>query len=235
MELFGDWQFWGVVVGLVAILITVILFLAQRSKKRLAYYLLTETPLLSVDDEIKGKIKIRYGRKSIQNIHLVLLYIWNKGNVDIATSDYEQPIVFSFPDSEILSAEVVEVSPKNLQPTIMAELSKLTVDPIMLNKGDFMTIKLLFSDYAKQVDANARILGVKEIEKSERRNSRINYVRTLLEILIASVILQLVYLAASGFSFSSSTALLIFFGFLGLILIAIGVIWYFADRFSSPS
>ncbi len=174
MEILRDpiWQFWGAVISLLALVITSAIFILQRNKKRLAYYVLTETPLLSIDDEIRGKIKIKYGRKNIQNIQLVMMYLGNKGNVDIASSDYEQPILFSFPDSEILSAEIVEVSPKNLTPTMSTEMSKLTINPILLNKGDYIVIKLLFSNYSKQITADTRIIGVKEIEKADHRDAK---------------------------------------------------------------
>jgi hypothetical protein len=159
------WQFWGVVIGIFGVIVSAVLVYIQRSKKRLTYSVITETPLLSVDEEIQGKIKIKYGRKSIQNIFLVVLKIENKGNVDIVSSDYEEPIVFSFSDAEMLSAEIIEVSPKNLKPNINNQAAILTVTPILLNKKDYFVIKLLFSKYNKKVDVNTRIVGVKEIER----------------------------------------------------------------------
>lgn len=161
----GVWQFLGVVVGLLGVIVTIVIFQLQKNKKRLAYYILTDTSLLTVDDEIKGKIQINYENKNIQNIRLLILKIENIGNIDISSSDFEQPIIISFPNSEILSAGLIDASPRNLTPNIQIDSSKLTINPILLNKKDFLTYKFIFSDYGNIIDVNSRIIGVKHFEK----------------------------------------------------------------------
>ena len=232
MEFLHDWQFWSVVVGLLAILIPVVIFVLQRNKKRLAYDVLTETALLSIDDEIKGKIKIKYGRKNIQNIHLVILKVQNNGNVDIASSDYEQPIVFSFLESEILSAEIVQVSPKNLKPAISMEMSKLTINPILLNKGDFIVIKLLFSNYAKQIDVDTRIMGVKEIEKEDRRDrNRLAFRMTVDIAMIAWVLMAVIFIVFMAPDAPQETKLVRGWVFtISGLLIAVALFWVLASE-----
>lgn len=199
MEFLRDqiWQFWGAVIGALALLITVIFFILQRKNKRLTYSILTETPLLSVDDELRGKIKIQYGRKSIQNIYLVLLQIQNQGNVDIASSDYEKPITFSFENSEILSIETVEVSPKSLTPTIISTLSSFTIEPILLNKKDHIVIKLLFSNYGRKVNVETHILGVKDIERFDKNVELISWRKVRFDVAIITVFMVLVLLLTS--------------------------------------
>ncbi|MCL4274949.1 MAG: hypothetical protein KJZ77_13840 [Anaerolineales bacterium] len=168
MDILRDsvWQFWGVVVAIIGVVLSAIFFLAQKNKKRLAYQVLTDTPLLSVSDEIKGKIKIEYEERSIQNIHLVILKVENIGNIDIPASDYEKGIVFNFPNSEILSAEVSETSPKNLKPALKIEPFSLIIDPIMLNKKDHIVCKIIFANFGDVIEADVRILGVKDIERA---------------------------------------------------------------------
>jgi hypothetical protein len=67
------WQFVGALLALVAILLSVILFLAQRKRKSLAYEVVSRTALLSVAEEIEGKLKILYQGKPIRKVHLVIL------------------------------------------------------------------------------------------------------------------------------------------------------------------
>lgn len=168
MDILRDsvWQFWGVIVAIIGVVLSIMFFLAQKNRKRLAYQVLTDTPLLSVSDEIKGKIKIEYDDRSIQNIHLVMLKIENIGNIDIAASEYEKGIVFNFPNSEILSAEVSDALPKNLKPVLKIEPSSLIIDPIMLNKKDHIVCKIVFANFGNVIEADARILGVKDIERA---------------------------------------------------------------------
>lgn len=168
MDFLRDWQFWGVVVSVLAIVSGFIIYQLQRSKKRLVYRILAETPLLSIDEELRGKIEIKYEKKKFQNIYLVILKIENIGNVDITSADYEQPIVISFPNSEIFSVETTEVSPKDLKPTVDNTATELTINPILLNKKDYFVCKLLFSKYEGKINVVTRIIGVKEVERISR-------------------------------------------------------------------
>jgi len=165
MPLLLDWQFWGVVVGILGVFVTVIIFYLQKNRKRLAYQVLTDTPLLSVGDEIKGRVKITYDNKDIQNVHLVVIKIENVGNVDIAASDFARPMAITFPNSEVLSTEVSETFPKTLNPILNFGRSGVSIEPVLLNKKDFLTIKFVFSHYENKIDVNAHILGVKDIER----------------------------------------------------------------------
>lgn len=195
MDILRDpiWQFWGVIVGILGLLVAIIIYLLQRNKKRLTYSILTSTPLLSVDDEIKGDIKIQYKKSFIQNIHLVVLKIENRGSTYIASSDYEQPLLFSFEDSKILSAELLEASPKNLKPTIQTEPSRMVVSPLLLNRGDYITVKLLFSQFKNRIDADARILGIKTVEKLVSDEKR------LLKLITVSMFVAMLLSAAYSY------------------------------------
>lgn len=174
MNFLGDWQFWGVVVGIIGVAVTVVIPLLQRNKKKLSYTVLTESALLSVSEEVKGKINITYENTLIQNIHLVVIKFENTGNADIASSEFEQATIFSFPGSEILSMEVVDVSPKNLKPVVSRETSMISIDPILLNKKDHITIKLLFLKYQNKIEVDARILGIKEVGRIDTKESNTN-------------------------------------------------------------
>ena len=73
-------------------------------------------------------------------------------------------------------------------------MSKLIVDPILLNKRDFIVIKLLFSHYSNQIIADARILGVKEIEKADRPADKPLLVRLFLEVCIVFILIAIIYI-----------------------------------------
>ena len=90
LEILRDqiWQFVGAAFGFVAIIISIILWRTQRRRKALSYDIISRAPLLSVDDEIKGKLKIYFDGKPVQDIHLVLVKIINSGNVPIVSTDY---------------------------------------------------------------------------------------------------------------------------------------------------
>lgn len=197
----GIWQFWGVVVGVLGVIVAIVIYMLQKNKKRLAFQVLADTPLLSVGDEIKEDIQIKYKNKKIQNIHLLVLKLENIGNVDISSSDFEEPIVILFPNSEILTAELSDASPKNLTPTVKIENSNITIEPILLNRKDQLTFKVIFSSYGNTIGIKSRILGVKQIERAFSELSAIttNEVMGGVVFLIGSSVL--VYVALSTMFF----------------------------------
>jgi hypothetical protein len=87
------WQF---ICGIGGIGVAVLIYFLQRRKKSLPYQVLAATPLLTVNEELKGKIQVTFEGTPVQNVHLVLLKILNNGNVPIASSDFELPLSFSF-------------------------------------------------------------------------------------------------------------------------------------------
>ena len=58
----------------------------------------------------------------------------NWGNEAIRVDDFERPLRFSWSEpATILTAEVIEVSPESLQPTIRVGVNEMVVDPLLLN------------------------------------------------------------------------------------------------------
>ena len=58
-ELFRDpiWQFVGAILGLIAIVVTIIIFILQRRKKSLVYEILANTSLILSMMRLKAKFK----------------------------------------------------------------------------------------------------------------------------------------------------------------------------------
>ncbi|HYX71952.1 MAG TPA: hypothetical protein VE732_04220 [Nitrososphaera sp.] len=187
------WQFIGAVFGLIAIGVSVYLFVLQKSKKSLCYRVLTQTPLLAVNDEIKGKLQILYEGVIIQGVHLLVLKVICNGNVPIKSSDFEQPLTFSFGDeATILSMEVVETSPKTLNPQLQLLSEKMVIQPVLLNNQDTFTIKLLIAQYNGKVDSQSRIIGVREVR--EVLNDKGETLRFIFGVCLTMLIPQLIFM-----------------------------------------
>ena len=155
---------------------SVYLFILQRKKKSLSYQVLSSTDLLTVNEEIKGKIKILYEEIPIQNVSLIILRIINDGNLPITSSDFERPISFSFgSESSILSAEIIDKSPSTLKPDLKPDTSQIGLIPVLLNNKDSITVKLLVSGFAGRIEPDARIVGVGEIKRIVDKSSNWEY------------------------------------------------------------
>ena len=165
------WQFIGALIALIATVITVLIFLAQRNRKSLSYEILSCIPVVSVSSEIEGKLKILFKGKAVTKVYLVIIKLSNLGNVPITSSDYEKPVRFKFhKGSKILTAEIAERSPKNLTVSFTFDETIVKLEPALLNSGDYISLQFLASglDSSLPIDVDGRIAGVKDIvEKTE--------------------------------------------------------------------
>lgn len=161
------WQFLiGALIAIVTIIVSIAIYFKQRNRKRLSYEILSNTALLSVEEEVKNEIQLSYKGKAIEGVKLVVLRIFNSGNVPVVSTDYEKPISIEFgTETRVLTAEVIKKSPPNLQSTISIEDHVVTLYPALLNPADSITTKMLVTKYEKGLEINSRIIGVSRIEE----------------------------------------------------------------------
>ena len=166
------WQFVGSTIAFAAFVVSIYLFLLQRRKKSLSYEILTDTDLLTIDETIKGNIKIVFDGNPIQNMTLIVLEVVNNGNVPITSSDFERSLTFSFGTSTVVSSEIIRKQPTSLSPELHIGQGQIELKPMLLNSKDSVTIKVLVSEYVGVIDADARIVGVRKVKKIESRKWR---------------------------------------------------------------
>lgn len=163
MEFLRDpiWQFVGVII---AAIIAIWIYLLQRKTKRLSYNILASNELLTASEEIRGRIKILFDKKTVQNVHLLVLQITNDGNVPILPSDFYEPIKISFRDgTKILGAEITSHFPDSFQPELLIDGNSLSIVPTLINSRDALNIKFLLSQYSNGMKIGGRIAGIKQI------------------------------------------------------------------------
>jgi hypothetical protein len=153
-----------VLVGVLALIVAVIIYRLTKQKKSLSYEVLSQSPLITISGEIKGKLKLLYEDSPVENVHLLLVRFANSGNIPITSDDYTRPLTISFKeDTSILSAECVKSSPENLGVELKVENGRIEVAPLLMNGGDAFTAKLLLGQYSGSFDVDARIIGVSSI------------------------------------------------------------------------
>jgi hypothetical protein len=168
MDMLRDplWQFVGAVVAVLALVLSVVIALAQRQRKRLGYDIETATPVLTMREELAGRLKVLLDDAPVEDLGLYILRISNHGNVPIRPADYDRPIKITFgADSQILSAEVTEQRPSNLGAAVTFDSSCVTIQPLLLNARDSFQMKCLVTR-AKRIEVEGRLAGVSRIESS---------------------------------------------------------------------
>ncbi len=157
----GVWQFVGVLLSLVALATTYLIYRRQTTIKRLGFGVLSQTRLLTVRMDARHRIKILYDGHEVSEPTMLLVRIVNIGNVPILTEDFDRAFRVVVDEMAIiLSAEVAHQQPSDLDASINILASQIELDPLLLNPRDSVDIKILLSQYSKQVKPMARIRGV---------------------------------------------------------------------------
>lgn len=200
------WQFVGVLVGctcgLIPILLSIVFFVAQQYKS-LAYEILAETDLVTVKDELKDKLQILFEKVTVRNVSLLIIKIVNNGSVPIASTDFERPLKLLFKESSrVLDAQTVEVKPDSLRPQLGHQENQITLEPLLLNSGDYITIKAVVEQYQSPLEVTARIIGVKSINQILPTETNIEPMIPIAQIAATLAGIGLYQLVALGFLFA---------------------------------
>jgi len=135
----------------------------------LAYEIQTNTPVLTISEQVAGKVKVLYEDKSIENAQLIVIKLLNNGNQPITSKDYERNFSCTFGEnSKILSSEIIETNPEELNPNLPDNENQIILEPLLLNKNDYLVIKTLVADFKGKIDIDARIIGVSKISKIKK-------------------------------------------------------------------
>jgi hypothetical protein len=223
---------WAFVGATVATLVSFILFRLQQTRKALSYTIISQSSLLNFNEEVKGDLKIMFKGRIVSDVSLIIFKIFNSGKLPILSGDFERPMAFDFGNqAEILSAEVIEVTPKNLQALVRTEEKKIILEPLLLNSGDSMKLKVLLTGFNNCLNLNARIAGVPEISivnRTELPSSiRFQY-RVLVVLLSIAVLLALVFVSFKVTNVNTMAAVigLLIPGIWGVISLKYGLFRY---------
>jgi hypothetical protein len=186
------------ILAIVAILVTLGLFLLGRRRKRLSY-LLSDTRVLGVHEAVNpSRVQILFDGAPVTEVRLVIITITNWGNEPIRVDDFERPLRFSWSEpAKILAAEVIDVRPESLQPTIRAGVNEIVLDPLLLNPDDRFQIKTLINQVSK-LSVDVRIAGVKRITDASGRATSDKTFRALMGMLLGAALTLLVVLAGEN-------------------------------------
>lgn len=185
---------WNLIGGLLAglsLLATIIIFILQKNKKRLAYEIIAETSLLTTKEKIEGKLKILYEDREVQNVKFFEIKIINSGNVGIPATDFEKPIKIKFSEtSKILSCEVIENSPNSLDTKVILSEAEISIEPLLINSKDYFILKAIVSDIeSEDFKINARIKDVKEVKRLDESNQALFWQSLGLIFIITGMVL----------------------------------------------
>ncbi len=167
MDLLRDplWQFIGAILAFLALPTAYWIYLLQRPRKEIAYGVLTTRRLLSLANELRGRVEVIFDGNPVDDVHLLIVGIKNSGNVPILASEFlYPPTIRASNGSTFISAELSKFSPSNLNPSLVLNADRLELMPLLLNPGDHISIQLLTTGQNPSALPDFRIVGTSSIE-----------------------------------------------------------------------
>lgn len=209
-------------------------------RKSLSYTIKTNTPVFAVRGDMKDQIQITFQDQKVTDLYLVELIVKNDGNLPIKPDDFERPMIFDFGENAFPlrdTAGVTEQNPSNLSASIEWTHMRhegglkpfLSVSPLLLNKGDWFTIKLLLSDGRPEIKVDARIAGVDRILERKFTYESVGFPLPFPAVAGLMVVLMALAFLASYWT-DATTGLLISFLVVMLGIFTSTVASYFYNR-----
>lgn len=109
-------------------------------------------------------LKLIFKDTQIKEAYLTVLQISNTGNRPILASEFESAVAINLKAPiNLLKAEVIFVSPKDLKPEVVISENSAQLKPLLLNPNDRLRISILSSNGWPVVEARSRIAGIKNL------------------------------------------------------------------------
>lgn len=218
------WQFAGVIIAIVTVAVLIFLSIHERNRKSIEYNMISSTPVLSISEGVEGKLKILFDEREVNQVQLIVIGVTNTGNVPITEDDYSHPIAISFGKGKLLTVELMEKDPDDLDVLPVNQNDMVVINKVLLNQGDSFTLRALVAQFEDVVEVKGRIAGVQKIEQHvEPRNLR----KTSIGIVIA-------YAGLFGDLASENTLKNALLSVFFIIIMGIGLfisLWYMAREF----
>jgi hypothetical protein len=190
---------WTVIGIAIVTVLTVVIYRLQQQRKALAYSIISHTPLLNVNEKDRDDISILYKRKRVSDVSFLIVKIFNAGNVPIEVGDFDRPITLNFGETAgLLKFDVVETVPDNIRAMPTSVGTKLVLEPLLLNRGDSITLTALLTGCDGDIKVDARIIGVRDISKissAELSKEFVLQFRALKALLLVGLFIAFVFLS----------------------------------------
>ncbi len=165
MKLVADWRFvLTAVAGVAGVLIPVWLWRADLNSRSVRVDLISQT---SLQPDTKGAtpgLSVVLDGTPLLAPHLTVFRLTNDGSRPIQASDFEGPIeLLAKEPAKLVRVSVTSVLPTGLTPRLLTTGNTSSLQPLLLNPGDAITIAAISSEAPPQFVARARIAGVPDV------------------------------------------------------------------------
>lgn len=162
-----EWQFWGVIIGAVSILVTLALAARQRSRNQVAYYLLDEARVHNPPVAVRRMLEVLRDEPEHPIAHFVVVRFKNTGNKPIRRDDFDGDIDVLFPAAKKIHAAYISETKPSFRVDVKLNDSIVSIAPFTFNSGWQFDLTCLVSEDRESIYVAGTIVGVYQIERRD--------------------------------------------------------------------
>jgi hypothetical protein len=151
-----------IAIGLTAgtLVVALLAYSAQRSKKRIEYLVTANTELLP--RQLPEQVQVTLNGNAIADPALAIMRICNTGTIDVIPEDFETHLKIELRGvEESVAASCAASRPTDLQPKLRFDGASVHIEPMLINTGDLMELHFLTAGEVEAFNIEGRIAGVK--------------------------------------------------------------------------
>jgi hypothetical protein len=153
------WQFIGVILALLALLVSIWIYIRQKTRKVLVWDSRRVIPLLNIDKSVQDEMQIIFRGHAVREAYMVSITFANRGNVPITRQDYDNNAAITISvGGEIVSLDTYDNKDIEINGTF-DETGHIYIDPLLLNAKEEVKIKAIIINCTPTIDAASRIVG----------------------------------------------------------------------------
>lgn len=167
-----DWKFGtNFILAVIAIAAPLWLWRADLDAKNINITLLSSFALVSPISETHQGLRILYNGNVLQEPFSSIIAVRNSGAKPLQASDFDGPIRITVAKpAKLLRFQMVRREPQSLEPEVFTNERMLTIEPMLLNPGDLMSLEILTTGGKPQFASRGRIAGVPDVKNEESRS-----------------------------------------------------------------
>jgi hypothetical protein len=150
----------GIIVGLTAIAVAIVVALMQRRPKAMAWDLMVDEELVNPHRSIPSRLTVTWIDKPVGHPRLIILRLQNVGRRVVLPGDYLNPVNVSLPGGCLLEAAVIRHSGKvyESEPAVsdLNGADHWIFQPPALNSQEWLELQLV-ADAGEELQVSARI------------------------------------------------------------------------------
>lgn len=165
-----DWKFvLTLAATLAGVIVPIWIWRADIESRSLRFVLLSQTSLQPTIGAGISNLKVTLDGVELPSPTLTVMRLSNDGTRPIPASDFEGPLrlVVAAP-AKLVRANVTELSPSDLSPSLSNDSNSIAIAPMLLNPGDSITLAIFTSGTPKTLESKARIAGLKTVPVDEK-------------------------------------------------------------------